>query len=289
MCLAWCYRHRCSQQTTLLNTSWKQATYNQGDAVMPLKNKPQCLGNSHQGVTEHCSLPLAHSIGLVPWLSSESSYILERLQQYTLLNVTEITVNCRLNQLTSLHFWTTLVLSHRMMTKDLNLIPLALLRCTQITQILWYILEKDSRNSRRKLKHLGSSPDRRYTSSLNNQTQLKTAMSINCPIIWHRYLARLSRPCRQRFQYPFQRPDKILKAVTYHECLVLRKDYSALRLRNLLGICPSLLTSTDLYQPLPFTAIPVLKTRSSPSTQNRAILGKSVTKDQTLQESIHSK
>lgn len=47
MCLAWCYRHRCSQQTTLLNTSWKQATYNQGDAVMPLKNKPQCLGNSH--------------------------------------------------------------------------------------------------------------------------------------------------------------------------------------------------------------------------------------------------
>lgn len=46
-CLAWCYRHWCSQQTTLLNTSWKQATYNQEDAVMPLKNKPQGWGNNH--------------------------------------------------------------------------------------------------------------------------------------------------------------------------------------------------------------------------------------------------
>ena len=40
MCLAWGCKHQCSQ------LQWKQATYNQEGIDMPLKNKPQCLGNN---------------------------------------------------------------------------------------------------------------------------------------------------------------------------------------------------------------------------------------------------
>lgn len=96
--LVCCYRHWCSQQTAL-NTSWKQATYNQEDAVVP-----QCLGNNQYKARAHKIsqfinlhfLPQGHLAGSLvinKWVFLYS----QNCDWYTLLNVIEIIVHCRLS------------------------------------------------------------------------------------------------------------------------------------------------------------------------------------------------